>query len=153
MAKRKQPGNLAAARCPAESDGPEPPKYFLRCHTDKSGPFAFEHAPMRIEGCSACHEAHVSTKPLLSRNEVRFVCLECHSNGGTSSASKPGQLLGSVPPAFYDFELAVHDIQPGEELTDDYGTLNIEESFDCYCMQAGCRGTIFPDDLLRYAQV
>jgi hypothetical protein len=55
--------------------------------------------------------------------------------------------------AGFDFELAVRDIQPGEELTDDYGTLNIEEGFECYCMQAGCRGTIFPDDLLRYAHV
>jgi len=31
----------------------------------------------------------------------------------------------------YNFELAVRDIQPGEELTDDYGYLNVTEPFIC----------------------
>ena len=53
--------------------------------------------------------------------------------------------------AGYDFELAVRDIQPGEELTDDYGSLNLEYDFRCACATAGCRETIRPDDLLTYA--
>jgi hypothetical protein len=55
--------------------------------------------------------------------------------------------------AGYDFELAVRDIQPGEELTDDYGSLNIEYDFVCFCAAALCREKIRPDDLLRYAGV
>ena len=53
--------------------------------------------------------------------------------------------------AGYDFELAVRDIQPGEELTDDYGSLNLEYDFRCACATAACRKTIHPDDLLTYA--
>ena len=52
--------------------------------------------------------------------------------------------------AGYDFEFAVRDIEPGEELTDDYGTLNVEDNFRCECGEVECRRTILPDDLLRY---
>jgi hypothetical protein len=47
-----------------------------------------------------------------------------------------------------DFEVAVRDIQPGEELTDDYGTLHLlaHEGFDCRCGAAGCRGCVGAGD-------
>ena len=52
----------------------------LKCHTDKQGPFVFEHAPLKIEGCTICHTPHgASNAKLLKRNEVRQLCLECHS--------------------------------------------------------------------------
>jgi hypothetical protein len=51
----------------------------------------------------------------------------------------------------FDFEIAIRDLAPGDELTDDYGTLNIEEPFTCLCNATGCRGTIRPDDPLRLA--
>jgi hypothetical protein len=54
--------------------------------------------------------------------------------------------------AGYDFELAVRDIHPGEELTDDYGSLNLEYDFCCACGSTSCRKTIHPDDLLKYAK-
>lgn len=50
----------------------------------------------------------------------------------------------------YEFELAVRDIHPGEELTDDYGYLNISEPFDCEPEAGIDRTTVFPDDILRY---
>ncbi len=53
--------------------------------------------------------------------------------------------------AGYDFEIAVRDIAPGEELTDDYGTLNLEYDFDCACRAPQCRRRILPGDLLRFA--
>src|SRR5215213_2926533 len=53
----------------------------VKCHSDKQGPFVFEHAPLKTEGCASCHDAHGSSKPrLLKRNEVRQLCLECHTN-------------------------------------------------------------------------
>jgi hypothetical protein len=50
-----------------------------------------------------------------------------------------------------DFELAVRDIQPDEELTDDYGALNLSEPFECACGLTRCRGSVGCDDLLKYA--
>jgi DmsE family decaheme c-type cytochrome len=59
----------------------------LKCHIDKQGPFVFEHAPLKVEGCTICHIPHGSSNPkLLKRNEVRQLCLECHSNTGTVGA-------------------------------------------------------------------
>ncbi len=50
----------------------------------------------------------------------------------------------------YNFELAVRDIHPGEELTDDYGYLNIWEPFDALAEPGTTRTRVMPDDLLRY---
>lgn len=52
----------------------------VKCHTDKQGPFVFEHAPLKAEGCSACHTPHGSANPkMLKRPQVRQLCYECHS--------------------------------------------------------------------------
>lgn len=53
----------------------------------------------------------------------------------------------------YDFEIAVRDLQPGDELTDDYGTLNLLEDFNCACTSDQCRKVIKPDDVLMRAPV
>lgn len=53
----------------------------------------------------------------------------------------------------FDFEVAVRDIPKGTELTDDYGTLGIEEPFHCMCGAPECRGTVRPDDFERLAGV
>ncbi|MEO8237633.1 MAG: SET domain-containing protein [Flavobacterium sp.] len=49
----------------------------------------------------------------------------------------------------YDFEIAIKDILPGEELTDDYGYLNVEEPFEVID-EGTDRKTVFPDDLLNF---
>jgi len=49
----------------------------------------------------------------------------------------------------YDFEIAVRDIHPGEELTDDYGYLNVEKPF--HVIDEGTvRKTVYPDDILTF---
>lgn len=48
----------------------------------------------------------------------------------------------------YDFEIAVRDIYPGEELTDDYGYLNISKPFEA-ADEGTERKVVYPDDLLR----
>lgn len=51
----------------------------VSCHSEKRGPFAFEHSSVKVEGCIACHEPHGSVnKKLLKRTETRFLCLSCH---------------------------------------------------------------------------
>ncbi len=52
----------------------------------------------------------------------------------------------------YDFEVAIRDIQAGEQLTDDYGYLNVPEPFRGID-EGTRRKVVYPDDLLRYAPV
>lgn len=52
----------------------------------------------------------------------------------------------------YDFELAVRDIYPGEQLTDDYGYLNVSEPFKAQD-EGTERSTVYPDDLLKYHKI
>ncbi|MDQ6814811.1 MAG: SET domain-containing protein [Bacteroidota bacterium] len=50
----------------------------------------------------------------------------------------------------YNFEVAVRDIYPGEELTDDYGYLNCLEPFECLPEPNTNRTHVMPDDLLYF---
>lgn len=52
----------------------------------------------------------------------------------------------------YDFEIAVRDIHPGEQLTDDYGYLNISVPFRAI-PEGTRRKIVYPDDTLRYHKV
>jgi hypothetical protein len=52
----------------------------------------------------------------------------------------------------YDFEIAIRDIHPGEQLTDDYGYLNVTEPF--FALDEGTeRKAVYPDDIKTYAHV
>ncbi|MDX1438586.1 MAG: hypothetical protein R3284_01670 [Rubricoccaceae bacterium] len=50
----------------------------------------------------------------------------------------------------YGFEIVVRDIAAGEELTDDYGYLNLEQPFEVFPEKGTKRTTILPDDLVRF---
>ncbi len=61
----------------------------FNCHTDKAGPFVFEHPPVKTEGCVACHQPHGSANPhQLKRSQVNLLCLECHTF--TVDSAAPG---------------------------------------------------------------
>jgi predicted CXXCH cytochrome family protein len=52
-----------------------------KCHTDVRGPFVYEHAPIKAEGCTACHTPHGSQNPrLLNMANINTLCNQCHSN-------------------------------------------------------------------------
>lgn len=52
----------------------------LQCHTDKGGPFLFEHGASRIEGCTACHEVHGSpNRHMLTHQSISNLCFSCHT--------------------------------------------------------------------------
>jgi DmsE family decaheme c-type cytochrome len=72
----------------------------LKCHAEKRGPFVFEHPPVRIEGCEACHYPHGSTNSRLLRRPVVFtMCLECHNGAPGFSRTGSGD---PVPVAFHN---------------------------------------------------
>jgi len=57
------------------------------CHTDKQGPFVYEHSPIKVEGCSACHLTHGGPNPhMLKVSNVNLLCLQCHTTSTFSSA-------------------------------------------------------------------
>lgn len=58
---------------------------------------------------------------------------------------KPNSMLTAL-----GFEIAVRDIQIGEEVTNDYGTFNIIEKFQCANGPDHERDYVCPDDLARY---
>jgi predicted CXXCH cytochrome family protein len=62
----------------------------LKCHVDKQGPFTYEHAPIKTEGCTACHTPHGSANPRLLRYAaVNQLCLTCHSVAHDVGAIEP----------------------------------------------------------------
>ena len=72
---------------------------------------------------------------ILCWDNARFVNHSSHANCLTTA---------------YEFEIAIRDIAAGEELTDDYGYLNLEEPFHVMPEPGSNRNIIYPDDLLRY---
>lgn len=72
---------------------------------------------------------------ILCWDNSRFINHSFHSNCITTA---------------YNFELAVRDIQAGEELTDDYGYLNVTEPFVCLPEPGTNRTMVMPDDLLHF---
>src|SRR5262249_34377034 len=58
----------------------------INCHAEKRGPFVFEHAAVKVEGCIACHSPHGTvSRMLLLRREGRFLCLQCHVDPVTTN--------------------------------------------------------------------
>lgn len=49
----------------------------------------------------------------------------------------------------YGFEIAIRDIQPGEEITDEYGLFNLEYEMPLSCSKPECRGMVCKSDLLE----
>ncbi|MBN2668162.1 MAG: SET domain-containing protein [Bacteroidales bacterium] len=79
-------------------------------------------------------------------NKGNFVL--CWDNGRYVNHSFNSNCLTTA----YDFEIAIRDIQPGEQLTDDYGYLNIPMPFRA--VDEGFRRKIvYPNDLLKYYKV
>jgi len=50
----------------------------------------------------------------------------------------------------YGFEIAIRDIQPGEQITDEYGIFNLDEEMTLNCSETHCRKVIRPDDFDRH---
>ncbi len=88
----------------------------------------------------------ILSKYCFRNNAGKFVL--CWDNGRFVNHSFRSNCLSTA----YDFELCIRDIHPGDELTDDYGYLNLTEPF-----RANDEGTrrkhVYPDDLVKYHKV
>lgn len=79
-------------------------------------------------------------------NNGNFVL--CWDNGRYVNHSFNSNCLTTA----YDFEIAIRDIHPGEQLTDDYGYLNIPSPFRGID-EGTRRKVVYPDDLVKYYKV
>jgi len=70
-----------------------------KCHTDVRGPFVFEHAPVKAEGCTSCHTPHGSQNArLLNMPTVATLCIQCHSPVAAGNVHGAGAGSNSATP-------------------------------------------------------
>ena len=90
------------------------------------------------------YKGEIIKKYAYRNQEGKFVL--CWDLGRYVNHSFHANCMGTA----YEFEIAIRDIYPGEQLTDDYGTLNIDEPFECISEEGTERRIVYPDDLLTY---
>ena len=81
-------GKMSCSSCHNPHDGTTPKmvkgdsvnELCYTCHTEKRGPFVFEHAPVR-EDCVSCHEPHGSNHTRLLTQKLPNLCWNCHLTG------------------------------------------------------------------------
>lgn len=79
-------------------------------------------------------------------NSGKFVL--CWDNGRYVNHSFRSNCMSTA----YDFEIAIRDIHPGEELTDDYGYLNLTHTFRA-TEEGTRRKYVRPDDIMKYYKI
>ena len=50
------------------------------CHTEKRGPFLFEHAGISGDSCATCHDPHGSNNDRMLVAKLPFLCQRCHNH-------------------------------------------------------------------------
>jgi DmsE family decaheme c-type cytochrome len=91
-------GLMTCATCHDPHDGTKPKmvkaeytnELCYQCHTEKRGPFLWEHAPVR-ENCLSCHNAHGSNHDKLLVSQQPWLCQRCHLN-----TRHPGTLYSGI---------------------------------------------------------
>lgn len=93
----------------------------------------FEQLPDAMRATMENHMYHDKCGNLvLSWDHARFMNHNCHCNTMMTD---------------YNVEIAVRDIEPGEELTTEYGLLNIQEPYGIACGCECCREALRLDDI------
>jgi DmsE family decaheme c-type cytochrome len=69
----------------------------LQCHTEKRGPFLWEHAPVR-ENCLNCHNPHGSNHDKLLVAKQPYLCQRCHLNTRHPGTFYDGRVAGNPNP-------------------------------------------------------
>lgn len=91
-------GLMACSSCHNPHDGSRPKmikadwsnELCLQCHTEKRGPFLWEHAPVR-ENCLNCHNPHGSNHDKMLVARLPWLCQRCHLN-----TRHPGTLYSNI---------------------------------------------------------
>ena len=104
-----------------------------------------EFSPLQFQRMEPIYQQILDTYTF--RNSKGNLVL-CWDNGRYVNHSFNSNCLTTA----YDFEIAIRDIQVGEQLTDDYGYLNISSPFRGI-NEGTRRKIVYPNDLLKYYTV
>jgi len=104
-----------------------------------------EFTPAELESLEPIYQSILDTYTFRD-NKGRFIL--CWDNARYVNHSFNSNCLTTA----YDFEVAIRDIHVGEQLTDDYGYLNIPQPFRGID-EGTKRKVVYPDDLLKYYKV
>jgi uncharacterized protein len=107
--------------------------------------FDQEFTPSELQSLEPIYQNILDTYSFRN-NRGHFIL--CWDNGRFVNHSFKSNCLTTA----YDFEIAIRDIYPGEQLTDDYGYLNISEPFEGID-EGTQRKVVYPDDLITYHEV
>lgn len=99
----------------------------------------FRKLPDMVRESMETHVYHDKNGMLvLSWDHARFMNHSCSSNTMMTD---------------YGLEIAIRDIQAGEQITTEYGLLNVQESYEIHCGCDGCRKRLHPEDIDKYGNV
>ena len=104
-----------------------------------------EFSPSELQNMEPLYQDILNTYTYRN-NKGNFVL--CWDHGRYVNHSFNANCLSTA----YDFELAIRDIEIGEQLTDDYGYLNISKPFRGID-EGTKRKVVYPDDLLKYHKI
>jgi DmsE family decaheme c-type cytochrome len=73
----------------------------VSCHTEKRGPYLWDHAPVR-EACNTCHDPHGSNNERMLVAKLPMLCQRCHIGtkhpstiyDGVALAARSSRLIG-----------------------------------------------------------
>ena len=65
------------------------------CHTEKRGPFLFEHAGITGDSCATCHDPHGSNNDRMLVAKLPFLCQRCHNHTRHPSTIYDNKVLGT----------------------------------------------------------
>lgn len=114
-------GKMGCTSCHNPHDGSRPKmlkadtvnELCYKCHTEKRGPFLWEHAPVRDE-CVICHDPHGSNHERLLVARQPYLCQRCHFSGHGLNADRANTLQGvQVAPAGSSATISVRNIEDG----------------------------------------
>ena len=99
-------------------------------------PRAFDRLPPESRAAAEKY-SYIDTRGIriISWDDAKYVNHRCDCNTITTA---------------YGFELALRDIQPGEEITDEYALFSEPDGMPLACGCVNCRGEIREDDILTY---
>lgn len=101
-----------------------------------------EFSPLEFQQMEPIYQEILDTYTFRNSNGNLILCWD---NGRYVNHSFNSNCLTTA----YDFEIAIRDIFPGEQLTDDYGYLNISSPFRGI-NEGTRRKIVYPNDLTKY---